>query len=228
MDQKLYEPHAGSADQHPKTKGDSSLVRSLMEQIRSEVPYKEALIVTTLPRGSLQIAQPQNVSEGLLKAYAKDFHAEDRLTWQVIIRSKALRLSDAWFKTDLNSVRYNTEFLRPAGLVYGIAAKLTGPVFDGYPGAIHLYRDAQLGDFSNRDLVALERLAHELDEAIQKVRGSRAAPQTNLVLPHVSPVRQFVFDDHLQPQVWPNSLASLDARRRQTTARPSQRQGDRL
>jgi len=40
--------------------------------------------------------QPANVSEALIKAYARDFHPQDRLTWQTVLRGKPTRLDDAW------------------------------------------------------------------------------------------------------------------------------------
>ena len=36
------------------------------------MPIAEGLVITTLPRGSLQIAQPAKLPEPLLKAYSKD------------------------------------------------------------------------------------------------------------------------------------------------------------
>ncbi len=54
--------------------------RQIFELIGQKMPIAEGLVVTTLPRGSLQIAQPAKLPETLLKAYAKGMHAEDKLT----------------------------------------------------------------------------------------------------------------------------------------------------
>jgi AraC-like DNA-binding protein len=206
----------GGVHMEHATKGSGgSAFRAGLENIRREIPYSEALIISSLPRGSLQIAQPQTVSDALLKSYSKEFHAEDRLSWQVIIKRKALRLSDAWAGTNLNSVRFFTEFLKTAEFAYGIAAPLAGPVLDGYAGAIHLYRKAGLGDFTNSELESLGRFARAMDQSIEELRRSRLNHLRNDVLPHLSPIRQFVFNSRIQPQLWPNSLDVLDSRLRE-------------
>ena len=42
--------------------------RQIFEMIGQRMPIAEGLVVTTLPRGSLQIAQPAKLPEPLLKA----------------------------------------------------------------------------------------------------------------------------------------------------------------
>ena len=53
-----------------------------MEVLQKALPSSEAVIITTMPRGSLQIVQPPRLPEPLLRSYAREFHLEDRLTWQ--------------------------------------------------------------------------------------------------------------------------------------------------
>jgi AraC-like DNA-binding protein len=195
-------------------KGEASM-RTSLEELRRKIPYTEVLVITSLPRGGLQIAQPQSVSESLLRAYAKEFHLEDRLSWQVIIRQKALRLSDAWNGQNPDSIRYLAEFLKPAGLRYGVAAPLASPVIEGYPGALHLYRSAELGEFTDAELHTLARFVGELDASYLQVRDSRPTPKCNNVLRHESVSRQFVLNQKLQPQLWPQSFGKLDSRIRE-------------
>jgi AraC-like DNA-binding protein len=194
---------------------DNSAFRGTFEDLRGEIPYSEAVVITTLPRGSLQIAQPQNVNETFLRSYAREFHLEDKLSWQVMLRHQPLRLEAVWDGQKPEAVRYISEFLRSANLQYGIAAPLAGPVIDGYPGAIHLYRSAELGPFTDGDLHTLARRAQQMDASIDELRESRPAPKCSTLLPHESPVRQYVFDAHVHPQLWPHSFNNLDARLRE-------------
>src|SRR5687767_10312887 len=81
---------------HKPHRADGSGLRPLLEALAKEVPVAELMIVSTLPRESLQIAQPARVSEGILKPYAKGLHAEDRLTWAAILRRRVVTGEDAF------------------------------------------------------------------------------------------------------------------------------------
>src|SRR5688572_25086429 len=112
--------------------------RQIFEMIGQAMPIAEGLVITTLPRGSLQITQPARLPEPLLKAYAKGLHAEDRLTWASIISGKAVSADDV-YNRDFGSSRYARDLLNPHGLTYAAAAPLRSPVLEGYPGAVHVY-----------------------------------------------------------------------------------------
>src|ERR1051326_8529123 len=77
-------------------KGDSVPFRQVFDQLSKTLDFSEGLVVTSLPRGSLQIAQPARVREGLLRDYSHEFHAEDRPTWQTTMTAKPLSASDCW------------------------------------------------------------------------------------------------------------------------------------
>jgi AraC-like DNA-binding protein len=81
-------------------------------------------------------------------------------------------------------------------------------VLEGYPGALQIYRSAELGAFSDDDLARLHAIATDLDAAIARSRASRrgscpAFQEMNL------PIREFIFDQNLN-LVLPSS--SSDAR----------------
>src|SRR5438876_5439990 len=130
-------------------KGESISYPQLFEAIAQTIPFSQCVIVTSLPRGTLQIAQPPNVPEALLKSYVKDFHAFDRPTWTAIAQGKAVRAVDCWGPGEYETSRYVREFLAPNGLKYAAAAPLTAPVMNGYPGSLTLFRSADLGRFSD-------------------------------------------------------------------------------
>jgi hypothetical protein len=55
-----------------------------------------AVVTTSLPRGGLQIAQPQGISESLVKNYTREFQAYDRAAWRAIVSAKSVRGTDVW------------------------------------------------------------------------------------------------------------------------------------
>jgi AraC-like DNA-binding protein len=134
------------------------------------VPTSAGLVVTTLPRGDLQVVQPSNVSDGLLKAYARGFHAEDALTWQTIVRQKPVDARDVWAGDALDQTAYAAEWLRPQGLAHVVSLPVASPVLAGYPGAVHLCRSAEQGPFSKSDV---ERLAAVIADHEQRSEKSR-------------------------------------------------------
>ena len=102
--------------------------------------------MSTVPRGGLQIAQPANVPDALLKSYGKGFHTEDRLSWQAIIKKKAVRPNDVYSKEEYESTPYVQEMLEPEGLKYAVALPLAAPVFRDTPASF-TYSDRSRGRF---------------------------------------------------------------------------------
>jgi AraC-like DNA-binding protein len=126
--------------------------------------------VTTLPRGDLQVVQPSNVSDGLLKAYARGYHTEDALTWQTIVRQKPVDARDVWSADALDQTAYAAEWLRPQGLAHVVSLPVSSPVLAGYPGAVHLCRTAEQGPFSKAEV---ERLAAVIADHEHRSEKSR-------------------------------------------------------
>jgi AraC-like DNA-binding protein len=197
-------------------KGESISYPHLFELIEQVVPHTSGVIVTSLPRGSLQIAQPANVPELLLKSYVKDFHAFDRTTWTAISRGGPVRATDCWETGQYESSRYVREFLAPNGLQFSAAAPLAAPVLNGYPGAIVLFRSAEQGRFTDQELSRLGEIAQLLDDAIGRTRSvRRTRTSTAKSLRPKARVRQFVFDRELRPRIGKSDLSILDDRLRQ-------------
>lgn len=194
--------------------------RHLFELLAKALPFTEAVVISSLPRGSLQIVQPAKVSEALLKSYSKDFHAEDRATWRAIAEKRVLRGDDA-FDDGLQQSRYYTGFMEPLGLRYLAVAPLTAPVLQGYAGALHVYRAADLGDFTAAELEKIGELTRQLDEAIERTRSTRRSGTCaeDAEWSHRPPVRQFVFDHNAKPQVNDQDWLVLDERLREQMVR---------
>src|SRR4051812_12527452 len=151
--------------------GESLPYRQIFDAVAKAIPCAQVLMVSSLPRGGLQIVQPSNCPEVLVKGYNRDFHTEDRLTWQAIQKGSPVRGTTAWGGGAYEGSRFVQELLEPAGLRNSVAAPLKAPVLAGYPGAIHLYR--KLGDapFTDEELEVLADIARQLDEGIDEVRS---------------------------------------------------------
>jgi AraC-like DNA-binding protein len=95
-------------------------------------------------------------------------------------------------------------------------APLAGPIFPGYPGALHVYRSADQGAFTASDLQHLSKLAKQYEQAIESGRQSRLGK-----IPASSgwnkrpPARQFIFDAHLKPLLGEAGLGVVEDRVRE-------------
>lgn len=208
---------ARDVDQLLKTQKVEALpFRQIFDALATEIPFSEAVLVTTLPRGGLQIAQPPRVPETLIKAYSRQLHALDRPTWQSIAQQRTVRARECWPRAEFESSRYFTDFLQRHGFNGAAAAPLTAPVLDGYPGAIHLYRAADLPGFSDDELKQLAQTARRIDEALLRLRSSRREPPPAHAHVQRASERQFIFDSQLrlahppgQPDVDRKLLANM-------------------
>jgi AraC-like DNA-binding protein len=175
-------------------KGESFPYRQIFETIGKAVPAAQVAMISSLPRGGLQIVQPSTCPELLVKVYNRDMHAEDRLTWQAIQKSKPVRGISVWGGTYEGS-KFVQELLEPAGLRYAAAAPLRAPVLAGYPGAVHLYRKLGEPPFSDEELDQLNTLATQLDDALDELRQSRHPSEApDSPWSHFNAVRQVAFD----------------------------------
>lgn len=199
------------------TRGETIPYRQLFEAVGKSIPFMEAFIVSTLPRGGVQIVQPAKLPELLFKSYTREFNTEDRLTWQAIARQQPLRGKEAWKSGGFEASRYYREFLQPNGVQYVAAVPLAAPVFPGYPGVIQFCRTAEQGEFTDAELEQLVDLGKQLNAAIEQQRASRrpAVCQTTPPWAHQPAVRQFVFDADMRPLLPGVDLSVLDDRLRQ-------------
>src|SRR5437762_604086 len=92
--------------------------RHLLDQLRPAAHSAQGLVLTTLPRGGLQVAQPANASESIVKAYTDGLHASDRLTWRAILKNQPVRLSDVVTEGEAAANLYVQKVLAPLGVKY--------------------------------------------------------------------------------------------------------------
>jgi len=144
----------------------------VLENLAKVVRYSEAWMVSSMPRGGLQILQPAHLGDAWLKPYSREFHAQDCITWRAITKDRAVRAEEC-FGTDYEDSTYFKGFVQQGRLRHLAAAPVKSPAFQGYAGALHLYRTAELGDFSDGDLRALSDAAGQLSQSAQESRMAR-------------------------------------------------------
>jgi len=196
--------------------GETVPFKQALDLVEKTVPGAQVAVVSTLPRGSLQIVQPTKLPEGMLKAYAREFHLDDRLSWQALFEHKPVTEADLVGKHD----RFVADFLRQNGLVHAAAAPLESPVLDGYPGTVHVYRTAEQGEFTADDLRKLADAARQMDAALSKSRESRRTSHDEpaLTLTPMPQSRLFVFDGEGRQILTNNDFETLDAHLRELMA----------
>ena len=151
-------------------------VKTLLDSLKKAARFSGGMVISVVPRGGLQIVQPANVPDSILKAYARDLAEQDRLSWQTILNGKPMRAAEAYPKAGFDRTAYATEVLASQELKYAVALPLAHPVIAGYPGVVHLFRDKSKGDFSAKDITALMRVINQLEIKHQpsKKGGKRA------------------------------------------------------
>jgi len=187
--------------------------RQVFDLVSPAVPFTQGFIVSMLPRGSIHIVQPGKCPETLLKSYVRDFHKEDRVAWQAILKGQNSRASDCWSASDFQNSPYLHGMLQPHGFRYSIGVPLSSPMLNGYSGAMLLFRGPDDGDFTDGELNKLKNIGREIDEFISKNRSAR---NTELALQtdpwtHTAPIRQFIFNKDIKP-IYPKRTLNLDDR----------------
>ncbi len=181
--------------QSPPQRGDGAAYRQLVDAINREVPAVQVLLLTTLPRGGLQVLQPIKVADTLVKPYLREWQAEDDSSWKSIATGKTVKAAA--------SSPYVEQFLKSFGVQYVATAPVRDPIFDGYPGVVQAHRSAEQGPFTDADLGKLTAAAAKLGEQLAETRVSRAggavSDRGGTGWAHTPPSRMFVLaaDGHV-------------------------------
>ncbi len=100
--------------------------RLVLDVLQQSVQFSHGLLLSALPRASLQIVQPGKSTDLILKSYATEFQKEDKAAWQAILHGKAVRATDAW-GNGYESSRFYEQFLKPQGLRHVVAVRTGWP-----------------------------------------------------------------------------------------------------
>jgi AraC-like DNA-binding protein len=178
--------------------------RLTVSTLARELRATEALIISSMPRGGLQIVQPQRAKEGLVRAYGRALHAQDRASWTAIAEQRAMGTSAD--EAYLSSIQ---EF----GYAYAASAPIADPVFPGYAGVVQVLRTADQGPFSAADFKQLGELASEVELPASAGRTPRAAHRADEIDASwcKRPAdRQWAFGSSAQPLLFESSFRELD------------------
>ncbi|MGA2229512.1 MAG: AraC family transcriptional regulator [Tepidisphaeraceae bacterium] len=217
--QVVHEVRHADAD---AVRGEAVSSRHILESLEKVVPNALNWVMSIFPRGAVQIVQPAKVHASLLKSYHKDFHSDDRATWQAIRLNRPLTEREAWegIAGGFEESRFYREFLAPAKLRYMAVAPLASPIFPGYPGAWGVYRTTEQGGFSAADLQHLSKLAKQYDQAVEASRATRLGKTPPALTWMRRPsARLFVFDGNLKPVLGESGMNSVDDRVREQMLR---------
>ena len=217
---------ADAQNQGKTSRSDGLPFKQAIELLEKAVPAAHAVIITTLPRGSFQIIQPLRLPEPLLKAYSREYHLEDRLSWQAILAGKPIAASSILRDSD----RFVGGYLRENGLAFAAAAPLAAPILDGYPGAVHLYRSADQGDFNAEELRQLGEAAQQIAQVTAQAREARRgeSDEPAVTLTPRPQGRLFIFDAKGNQLVPGDDFETLDARLRDGMAEHTRARLNRL
>ncbi|MEA2708084.1 MAG: AraC family transcriptional regulator [Phycisphaerales bacterium] len=220
------QPARKNADPGKPLRNDALPFKQALDLLEQSIPAAHGVVVTTLPRGSLQIAQPARLPEALLKGYTREYHLEDRLSWQTILGGKPVAGSNVLREND----RFVSGLLRENGLAFAAAAPLAAPVLDGYPGALVVLRTAEQGDFNAEEVRQLGEVAQQIDEIIASSRASRRSEsdESSVTLTPRPTGRVFIFDAKGAQLVPGDDFQMLDARLRDGMAEHTRTRLNRL
>jgi len=186
-------------------------VQKAVEQLREEVPFSDYVLLTTLPRGGMQIAQPAHLRESVARAYSREFAQLDRLSWEALRRKTPLLASEAWHNGEFESSRFVTEFLQGAGYQHAAVVPLRSPILAGYPGVLWLLRSRNEGSFTPEDLQKLESSAGEVNRVIRAANAvDESNHSTGTPLAHHVQNSHWVFADADNAYVGNDAFRALD------------------
>jgi AraC-like DNA-binding protein len=167
---------------------ESFSYRQFVDGLVREVPCAEVILLTTLPRGGLQIIQPQKVVESFLKSYVRQWHLEDETSWKAISTGKAVK--------GKTGSRYTDQFLSVFGYHHVAACPVHDPVFAGYAGALQLLRTQEQGPFTADEMEKITALGEQLSNALRESHATRTVVEQGAPVDSIpTDVRQFVLNE---------------------------------
>jgi AraC-like DNA-binding protein len=177
------------------------------------VRFSEAWLVSTLPRGGLQIVQPANIGERWVKPYGMEFHAFDSAAWKAILDDRPVRGEEVW-PDGVDKSRFYPNFLDASKLKHVISVPVKAPVLPGYDGALSVYSSSEQGAFAEAELKAISEAAAQISRAAAMGRSARVSHGECANPPswvQKANSRLTIFNSALKP-IFSEGLSSLDER----------------
>jgi AraC-like DNA-binding protein len=199
--------------------------RHLLETLRKVTPFSQSILITSMPRGGLQIVQPAHFPESVVKSYSRFVQTEDRAVWRAMTEQEPVRPQSCWESRDFEGSVYYRELLQPLGVKYVVVLPVAAPVLEGYPGAVYVARTAEEGDFKQSEIDQLLTAIRQFDDKLEANRSSRRDAVANAESPmhERPPVSIVVVDSHFQPKLVGAEWAGFDDRLRQQMVEQARR-----
>jgi AraC-like DNA-binding protein len=196
---------------------ENASARHILESLRKIVPFSQGIVVSSMPRGGLQIAQPAHLPEALVKNYSRALHAEDRPVWHAMTERAPVRPQSLWEARDFEGSVYYRELLQRLNVKHAVVLPIAHPILDGYPGAVYVTRTADEPDFKPGEIDQMMEAIREMDHRSETTRKSRRESLVNADAPmHERPPVSFVVLDHrLEPRLIGEEWAGFDDRLRE-------------
>ena len=83
-----------------------------------------------MPRGGLQLAQPVNAPESIVKTYSRTIQGDDRPAWNAMTDGRPVRVRECWSANDFKSTVYYRELLGPLNAEHAIVLPVRSPVLE--------------------------------------------------------------------------------------------------
>lgn len=146
--------------------------RQIFDSLSKVVRFSEAWLVSSMPRGGLQIVQPSHLTERWVKPYSSEFHLYDAAAWRAILEDRAVRGEEAW-PEGIEQSRFFREFLEGSKLRHVISTPVKSPILPGYDGALSVYSRAEQGAFTDAEVKAVADAATQISRTAAATRSSR-------------------------------------------------------
>ncbi len=167
---------------------ESLSYRQFVDGLVKEIPCAEVILLTTLPRGGLQIIQPQKVVENFLKAYVRQWHAQDETSWKAILTGKVAKGRPGG--------KYVEQFLSVYGFSHVAGCPVHDPLFPGYTGALQLLRTPEQGAFTTEEMEKLAAFGAKLSDLLGELHATRTVIQNASPVDALpTDVREFVLNE---------------------------------
>ena len=206
---------------------DQFLCRALLESLRKTAPFTQSLVVSTMPRGGLQVTQPADAPESIVKSYSRIIQAEDRPAWTAMLDGDPVRPQSCWSSNDFKSTVYHRELLVPLNAAHAVALPVDSPVLTGYPGVILLTRDSENPDFTEAEINKLFGVVKEFNKNRAASSPETTCPATALMHER-PPVSVVLVDSNSKPQLVGSEWEGYDDRLKEQIVNESRRRAHML
>jgi len=135
------------------------------------------------------------------------------LTWRAILENRTISSDELW-PTGNDTSRYLRDFMQAGKLRRGVVVPVKSPVLPGYDGALHVYRTAEQGPFTEAELKAIKEAAAHITREAASMRTTRLAHGECATVPpwaQQAGLRLFVLNGHAKPII-SEGLSDLDER----------------